>query len=171
MKIVLETDRLYLRELTDSDTKHIHKLHNDPDVMKYISSKKDTEITFEECSNFILKCKKYYTEHPGMGIWATVIKENDDFIGWTTIKDLDNTNIIEIGYRYLKKYWGKGYATEASKALTGYGFNTLNLSSIAAVAMQKNKASARVMQKIGMKYIGIKNFYNTEVVYYQIDKI
>ncbi len=170
MNIVLETERLYLRELSDEDASFIHKLHNDTDVMKYISSKSDKEVTFKECQGFISKCKDYYINHKGMGIWATIAKSDNAFIGWTTLKDLDNSETIELGYRYLKKHWGKGYATEASKALLDYGFNILGLSSISAVAMPQNTASINVMKKIGMKYDGIKNFYNTDVAYYKIEK-
>jgi ribosomal-protein-alanine N-acetyltransferase len=138
--------------------------------MKHISTKKDSTVSFDECDEFINKCIAYYKNHPGLGIWATIQKENNKFIGWTTLKHLDKTEIIEVGYRYLKDYWGKGYATEASKALLDYGFETINLNSIAAVALPQNKASTRVMEKIGMKYVGIKHYYNVDVAFFKIDK-
>ncbi len=83
---------------------------------------------------------------------------------------LDNTETIELGYRYHKKFWGNGYGTEVSRALLQYGFDTINLDSIAAIALPENKASIRIMEKIGMRFIGLKNYYNAEVAFYQIDR-
>ena len=168
MKKIIETERLYLREFTAADSKDLYMLDNDKDVMRYISTLYHKEITMSECERSIKRSMDYYRTHEGFGIWATILKESDDFIGWTTLKNLDNSDIIELGYRYHKKFWGNGYGTEISKALVQYGFDTLKLSSIAAVALPQNKASIRIMQKIGMEYIGIKHFYNADVAYYEI---
>ena len=171
MNIVLETERLIIRQFVPEDAEYIYKLHNDPDVMKYISSKKDEEVTIEECSSFVEHCRSYYKKHTGLGIWATQTKEIGDFIGWTTLKDLDNTEDIEVGYRLQKEFWGNGYATEAAKALIEYGFNELKLDKIVGVALPENKASVRVLQKAGLEYVGIKKYYNTDVVFYEINNI
>ena len=168
MKKVLETDRLIIRQFTSEDTKNISILHNDPDVMRYISTKKSDEVTMEECSVFIDYWQKYYTDNPGLGIWAAQAKETGDFIGWVALKDLDRTEDIEIGYRLFKEHWGKGYATEASIALVEYSFNILGLDKITAVALPENKASRNVLKKAGLKYVGIKKYYNADVVFYEL---
>ena len=168
MKKVLETERLIIRQFIPEDTGYIYKLHNDPDVMKYISTKKSKEVTRDECKSFIEGCRKYYKKHPGLGIWAAQTKASGDFIGWTALKDLDNTEDIEVGYRLLKEFWGNGYATESSKALIEYGFNELKLNKLVAVALPENTASVRVLVKAGMEYKGIKKYYNADVVFYQI---
>lgn len=170
MKKLLETKRLYLREFIPSDAEYIFRLHNDVDVMKYISSKKDKGFTMQECESFIEKCMLGYQKHPGIGIWATITKETNEFIGWTTLKHLDKTVDMEIGYRYFKSFWGLGYATEAARALVDYGFDVLNLNKITAIAMIENRASIRVIKKLGMVYKGIENYYNVDVAYYEILK-
>ena len=169
MHIILESERLILRQLCKEDEPYIFKLHNDADVMKYISSNKG-HYSHEECYEFIERQIKYYASHPGLGIWAAVEKNTGDFIGWVALKDLDNSEYIEVGYRLLTEHWGKGYATEATKALINYGFNDLNLYKITAVALPENKASTSVMQKAGMEYVGIKKYYNVDVVFYEINK-
>lgn len=169
MNIVLETERLTIRQFVPEDAGLIYRLHNDPDVMKYISTKKNTEITMKECKQFVERCRKYYKKHPGLGIWAAQTKAAGDFIGWTTLKDLDSTEDVELGYRLLKEFWEKGYATEASKALVEYGFDVLKLDKIVAVALPENNASVRVLEKAGMRYIGIKKYYNADVVFYELD--
>lgn len=169
MKKILSSNRLYLRELSQYDVTNIYKLHNDVDVMRYISTKKTYIINETECLEFISKCQNYYRENEGLGIWATIIKDTDEFIGWTTLKDLDSTSEIELGYRYFKDYWGKGYGTEISLKLVQYGIEVLELDNIVAVALEENKASRRIMEKVGMEYIGKKVFYSTSVSYYKID--
>ena len=99
MKTALETDRLYLREFKDDDYMLLYELDNNPEVMKYVSSYTCEEKTVEMCQESIGRMKDYYQHNPGLGIWVTVIKESSEPIGWTTLKDLDNSEIIEIGYR------------------------------------------------------------------------
>lgn len=169
MHIILKSERLILRQFFKDDEPYIFKLHNDADVMKYISSNKG-HYSHEECREFITRQIKYYASHPGLGIWAAVNKSKGEFIGWVALKDLDNSEYIEVGYRLLKEHWGKGYATDATKALINYGFNKLDLDKITAVALPENKASTNVMQKAGMKYVGIKKYYNADVVFYEINK-
>ena len=168
MKSVFETKKLIIRQLAHEDAKMIYILHNDPDVMKYISTNNSEEISLDECISTVVYWQNYYIEHPGLGIWAAQAKTSGDFIGWVALKDLDKTEDIEIGYRLLKEHWGKGYATEASIALVEYAFNVLKLSKIFAVALPENKASRNVLKKAGLKYVGIKKCYNADVVFYEL---
>ena len=170
MKILLETERLILRYFTPEDAEHIFKLHNDKDVMKYIPHKQPLNVPMEKCEKFINLCVEQYDRKPGYGLFAAVKKDTREFIGWNEINNLDYTDDIEIGYRYFKNYWGKGYATEASTALVDYGFSQLNLEKLVGVAMPGNKASLRVLEKIGMKYIGLRRYYGGDFAYYQILK-
>ena len=93
----------------------------------------------------------YYEKFPGFGAFATIEKESGAFIGWTALKDLDKTELIEIGYRYFFDFWGKGYATEGAKKCLEYGFIGLNLHQIIATCTKGNSKSENVMKKIGMK--------------------
>ena len=83
---------------------------------------------------------------------------------------LTENDEIEVGYALFKEFWGKGFATEASKAFLEYGFNQLNLEKIVAVANPKTKASRRVMEKLGMKYDYLGEFYGRDLVHYSISQ-
>lgn len=80
------------------------------------------------------------------------LKHNMEFIGWSGLAYLPEFDAIDLGYRFLPEYWGKGLATEASLAILDYGFNTLNIETIIAIAMPENRASTRVMEKVGMRF-------------------
>src|SRR5687768_8011989 len=111
----------------------------------------------------------HYTRKPGLGIWATILKDTGSFIGASGLVYYDNTTEIEIGYRMLKEYWNKGYATEASLGLLDYGFRTLGLGKIVSSAHVENFASRRVMEKIGMSYIDNRIHYTCLQAYYEIE--
>ncbi len=76
------------------------------------------------------------------------------FLGWCGLKYFPETDEVDLGYRFMKKYWGKGYATESSRACLNYGFHELKLKRIMAKAMPENKDSLKVMQKLGMVFRG-----------------
>jgi ribosomal-protein-alanine N-acetyltransferase len=87
-----------------------------------------------------------------MGRWAVHLKSNDEFIGWCGLKYIADVNVIDLGYRFFKKFWGMGYATESAKACLHYGKNKLRLTRIIAKAAKDNKASIGVIRKLGMVY-------------------
>lgn len=97
-------------------------------------------------SNFIRK-------KTGLGLFAAECKNTKDFIGWVALRPFYKDE-IEVGYRMPQKNWGKGYATEMSKAMVEYGFNQIKLQEIAAIVNPANKASKNVLSKSGLKYIG-----------------
>ena len=149
MKTLIETDRLLLREITLDDKEDMLKLYANPEVQKYtgepiVESLEEMEVAIQQR---IKDYKKY-----GYGRWATFLKKDMQFIGWAGLAYLWEFDEIDLGYRFLPKYWGMGYATEASFAILAYGFNQLDIKSIVAIAMEENKASIRVMEKVGMKF-------------------
>lgn len=149
MKTLIETERLLLREITLNDKVEMYKLHSNPDVQKYtgdslIASLEEMEQAIES------RVKDYKTF--GYGRWATFLKSNKQFIGWSGLLYLPEFDEIDLGYRFSPTFWGKGYATEASRAILSYGFDNLKLKRIIAIAMKENKASIRVMEKVGMEF-------------------
>ena len=89
-------------------------------------------------------------------------KASGEFMGWTGLKYCtemrnDRINYYDIGYRMIKRYWGKGYATESAIPSLEYGFDTMNLSLINATADMNNLASRRVLEKCGLRHIGVYN--------------
>ncbi len=148
MGVILETERLILRETVVEDAPDLYEMDADLEVQKYTGDVLPTSVEdiFERISNYV-DYKKY-----GYGRWTTVLKNTNEIIGWCGLKYMDDINEVDLGYRWKPKHWGKGYATEASLACLEYGFNELKLDQIVAQAMEENIASIRVMEKIGMTY-------------------
>ena len=99
----------------------------------------------------IISLKTNNYKRNGFGRWALVTKGDKEVIGWCGLKKHED-NTVDIGYRIFKNQWNKGYATEASIACLEYGFQVFELDEIIANAATENKASIRVMEKIGMEF-------------------
>jgi RimJ/RimL family protein N-acetyltransferase len=149
---VIETERLLLRTFTENDAQLIYDLNLDPDVTRYTGDPiKDLEHARKVLERVILPQYPLYNH----GRWAVHTKPNLEFIGWCGLKTRpERDNEIDLGYRFLKSSWGKGYATEAAYACLKYGFEKLGLPRIVGRAMPQNGASLKVLEKIGMNYIG-----------------
>lgn len=163
---VLETNRLVLREIHPDDFNELYRMNSDPVIMKYVGdgSTRNREQMITELEMLI----SHYTRKPGLGIWATILKNTDTFVGASGLVYYDNTPEIEIGYRMHKEHWNKGYATEASFGLLEYGFNTIGLNKIVSSAHLDNFASRRVMEKVGMHHVDNRVQYGCVQAYYEI---
>jgi ribosomal-protein-alanine N-acetyltransferase len=145
--IVLTTERLILREFELTDAEAMFNLNRDEEVLRYTGDKQFESI--EDANNFFKNYPDY--EKNGFGRWALVTKGDKKVIGWCGLKKHED-NTVDIGYRIFKNQWNKGYATEASIACLEYGFQVFELDEIIANAATENKASIRVMEKIGMEF-------------------
>lgn len=165
MKIILETDRLILREINLEDTQDMLRLHSIPEVQKYTG---DPLVESEEKMAAIIETRIKNYEKYGYGRWATILKNTNQFIGWSGLAYLEEIDEIDVGYRFLPEYWGKGLATEATIAILNYAYEDLKLKKIIALAMKENIASIRVMEKSGMTFDKIAPFEacGGEVVWY-----
>ena len=151
MNIILETNRLLLRTFTPEDAQLIYELNLDPEITRYTGDPvKDINHAKEVLEQVILPQYALYNH----GRWAVHIKDDLEFIGWCGLKNRPERNEIDLGYRFLKTAWGKGYASEAAFACIKYGFEKLNLQRIIGRAMPDNIGSLRVLEKCGMTYIG-----------------
>ena len=148
MKIILETERLYLREFIDSDGFHFYHLNCDMDVIRYTGNKPFKSL--DEANKFIHNYSDY--KRNGYGRWAVCLKEKNDFLGWCGLKFDEEKNEIDLGYRFYKKHWGNGYATESAKACVNYGFSNLNMKEIVGRAYIENNASIKVLKKCNFKF-------------------
>lgn len=182
MKVFLDTQRLILRQFTQDDADSLFELDSDPEVMRFtINSGQPTD--YKIIQNQILPSYfSYYKKYDGYGCWAAIEKSSKAFIGWFLFRPiihasyfnpkLANSNDIELGYRLRKTAWGKGYATEGSKALIAKGFLELGTQRVLAVADAANLASVRVMEKVGLKLHTklIYGYNNQEVVIYALNQ-
>jgi ribosomal-protein-alanine N-acetyltransferase len=151
MHVVIETKRLLLRTFTMEDAPLLYELNLDPDVIRYtLDPIKDIDHARQVLEQVILPQYALYNH----GRWAVLVKPGLGFIGWCGLKYVPERNEIDLGYRFIKQAWGKGYATEAAYASIRYGFEKLNLQRITGRAMPGNTGSLKVLQKCGMTYVG-----------------
>src|SRR5262245_31184449 len=148
---VLETNRLVLRRLALADAADLYRIYSDPETMKFMGKAPDS---VEEERDHIRSHIAHHYEKYGVGLWATVLKENDRFIGrcWLMRKQIEGAEEVEIAYSLDRKYWGKGLATEAAEAIVMHGFAKYGFKRIVTVIHPQNVASIRVVEKIGMRY-------------------
>ena len=165
MTVVLESDRLLFRLFTMDDADLIYQLNLDPEVTRYthdpVSTIEKARAVLEET---ILPQYAMYNH----GRWAVHLKIDLSFIGWCGLKYRPELNEIDLGYRFIQTYWGKGYATEAAFACINYGFEKLNLARIVGRAEPGNIASVKVLEKCGMKFIGIQVVENHPARTYEL---
>jgi len=149
--IILETDRLILRHLLPSDLDSLFALYSDPEVRRYFP---EGTLTYEETKEELEWFLNRHPEHPQLGLWATIHKETNQFIGrcgllpWT----IDQRPEVEVAYLLAKAYWGHGLGTEAAQAILHYGFEQLKLSRLICLIDRENQASIKVARNIGMTF-------------------
>lgn len=147
---IIETPRLLLRKKVVEDAPFFLELNSDPLVTQYTGDGAFKNLTAAED---IVKYVIGQYEKNGYGRWLVAIKETGEPLGWCGLKLHDDTQETDLGYRFMQKHWGKGYATEASLACIDYGFNVLKLNRIYGQAMKENIASINVLKKVGMTYL------------------
>ena len=153
MQVFLETDRLILRRFTGDDADLLVELDADPEVMRYINGGEPTsraEVVDEVLPAFL----RYYERYPGYGFWAAIEKSTGEFLGWFHFRPKEDgyEDEPELGYRLRRSAWGKGYATEGSRALIDKGFAEFGAQRVYAETMSVNTASRRVMEKSGLRF-------------------
>ncbi len=154
MRVFLETERLRLRRFTAGDVDELVELDGDPEVMRYITGGQPTSR--EEIERDVLPAfLGYYERYPGFGFWAAVEKSTGDVLGWFHFRpeDPEHSDEVELGYRLRRSAWGKGYATEGSRALIAKGFAELGVERVSATTMVVNVASRRVLEKAGLGFV------------------
>ena len=161
----LETERLRLRGFTDcdADLRLLFELDSDPEVMQYIGNfgLPTVEAYRERLRTVWLP---YYTSHTTSGFWAITEKATDEFAGWVFTRRATDYKFaaeagwtratdLELGYRLRKAAWGRGLATEAAAEVVRRTLAELSVTCVVAAALVPNRASTRVMEKVGMKRV------------------
>lgn len=161
MSVTIETERLILRELQETDAQGMFDLDSDPAVHQFLGNK--PVLTIEQSLADIAYIQQQYIQN-GIGRWAVIEKDSNQFVGWSGLKLIKETynnhcNYYDLGYRFIKKFWGKGYATESAQASMKYGFYTLKLNEIIGIADIENIASIKVLEKLGLQKINIFDYH------------
>lgn len=165
-KIIAQSERIFLRETTVDDAEFFYRLNLDPEVIRYtgdgpFDSVEAVETFLSEYDHF----EKY-----NMGRWAVVEQSRQILLGWCGLKYHVEGNFVDLGYRFFRKYWGKGYATESSKLSLEHGFRNLDIDIIVGRADVRNTASIRVLEKLGMTKVGLEEEDGAQIVLYQLSK-
>lgn len=165
-RTIIETERLIMRELEQSDFDALCKILCDEEVMCTAYEK---AFSVEEAQTWLDRQFRRYAEC-GFGLWAVVLKETGEMIGQCglTMQGWRETELLEIGYLFQKAYWHHGYAAEAAIACREYAFSVLNAGSVYSMIRDTNTASQHVAVRNGMKMIDklTKNFRNVDMDFF-----
>ncbi len=180
---ILETERLILREIVESDDEFMLNLLNQPSFIKYIGDRNVQDL--EQARDFIeSRYRKSYADH-GFGLYAVELKREFDTLAHARVSAFDDeqdskqkisnpesqipNQVIgicgfvrrdtlpdaDIGFAFLPQFEGKGYALESAKAVMKYGAEKLNLKRVLAITTQNNESSGRLLEKLGFKFEGL----------------
>ena len=145
--MILETERLYMREMTQEDFQSLCKIMQDEEAMyAYEGAFSDVEVQ-EWLDRQISRYRKW-----GFGLWAVILKETDEMIGQCglTMQPWKDKEVLEVGYLFRRIYWHNGYAVEAAKACKRYAFETLDAKEVCSIIRDTNIASRNVAVRNGM---------------------
>ena len=160
MSVILETERLILREWTLGDADALFQILRNAEVTRYLGDGQPyTEV--EQARAWLVRTTT--SRRAGRhGRWAVVEKASGKIIGSCGFAQLYGGPEIDFGYVVARPFWGRGYATEAASACLRYGFEKLKLAEVAAVVTPEHRASRRVLEKIGFAYQGLRRFGGEE---------
>jgi ribosomal-protein-alanine N-acetyltransferase len=166
MKVILETDRLLLREYVEEDAEAFFKLNSDPEVLRFVPDKRLLNVE---------QARQILVDHPiadyrkhGFGRGACVLKSTGEPIGFAGLKYLEEFGEVDVAYRLTPTHWGLGLATEAALASVRFGFADLGLKRIIGLVMPENIASVRVLEKTGLRYTETVTFWGRQFSKYII---
>ena len=165
-RLELHTERLSLRPFRKEDGAAMYELNDDPEVLQYTG---DTQFADVAATESFLENYSQYEEY-GVGRMTVILKATGEILGWCGLKYHPEEDEYDIGYRFYKRHWGKGYATESAKAIMAYGFARIGMKQIVGRARVENTASINVFDKLGMKFV--KNYveHGDDWVLYEIKK-
>ncbi|WP_432984217.1 GNAT family N-acetyltransferase [Dactylosporangium sp. CA-233914] len=159
MSVHLQTERLQLRRITPDDLDALVELDSDPEVMRYLGGRPTSRERMRD--EYLPRILAYYERGDDLGYWAAAERASGAFLGWVFFRPyregdphlpgIDRSG-IELGYRLRRAAWGRGYATEACRALVERGFETVGVERVFAETMAVNTGSRRVMEKSGLRH-------------------
>lgn len=163
--MILDTERLFLREMKQNDFQDLAEILQNPRVMyayEHDFSDNDVQAWLDRQ---IERYKKY-----GFGLWAVVLKDTNEMIGQAglTMQPYKNMEVLEIGYLLKEKFWHYGYAREAAMGCKKYAFENLNRAKVYSIIKSDNLASMKIAESIGMikEDEFITQYYNGEMLHF-----
>lgn len=149
-KRVMETERLYLREMEEADCEALSRVISDPENMKYYEAPYDEKGV----SRWISWCRDSYRKY-GFGLWALCLKENDEMIGdcGISMQNIDGKMLPEIGFHIRRDMQRRGYGSEAAAAVRDWGFEKTGFLALYSYCHTDNTASYKTAEAIGMRFL------------------
>lgn len=163
----LETERLILRPIEAGDLDDLAEIFSDPDVMHYLPA--GEPISRERADVALARWLEHWKRH-GYGFWAVLHKPERHMIGYCGLVHLEDGPEVELAYGFRKHFWGQGLATEAGRACLWYGFQKLGMKRIVGITALGNRASQRVLAKLGLQYEKEGHYYNMTCRYFSIEQ-
>jgi len=168
MKIpTITTTRLILRPFTEADAEPLYSILREKDTLRYFPNPNPPSL--ERVQKFITRQLDHWAEHK-YGWWAVEPITRDGLIGWNGLQFLPETGEVEIGYLLSRSYWGSGLATEGARAGLKFGFEIFSLERIIALVHPENKASIRVVEKLGMPFVDRAQYFGMDLNRYAMDR-
>ncbi len=164
----METPRLVLREFIDSDLDaYAECIFADAEVMRYLPRRE--KLPRERAQQTMEFFNDHHLEY-GFGPWVVIEKATGELMGHCGLRYIADIDETEVLYAFGRKFWGKGYATEAAQASVDFGFREILLERIVALAVPENIASRRVMEHCGLHYEKEIQLFGLDLVYYALNR-
>ena len=158
----LLTPRLGLRRFAGRDLGPLLTVFGDPAVMRFVGADR-RPLTGDAVKVLMRTADGHWSRH-GFGLLAVAERESGKVVGEAGLQVLEAGPDIELGYTLRHAAWGRGYATEAARAVLFWAFAGLRLERVVAVADPGNEASLHVLDKLGMRRLGMRHCYGTQMV-------
>lgn len=155
--MLLESERLIIKEALVSDAPFYFQLFNDPDWIQFIGDKNLKSI--EETRVYLKDILFRNSKLGGLGFFTVILKETNKPIGASTALQRDKLDFIDIGYAFLPEGRGKGYATEATKLIIEYIRTKFKQKKVLALTMPKNEKSQKLLKNLGFEFIGMQQVF------------
>ena len=153
MIVVLETERLVLREVEDPDAPFMLELLNSPGFLENIGDRGVRDL--DQAQTFIEERLRGSYRDNGFGMWVTVQKSDHTPVGLAGLVRREGLDVPDVGYAFLQRVWGRGYAQEAAAAVLAHAQGPLGIPKLAAITSPENFASMAVLRKIGFSFHGM----------------
>lgn len=147
---MLETSRLTLREFSNCDAPFILRLLNEPSFLRFIGDKQVR--TLEDARQYIQNGPVASYEKNGFGLYLVELKPTETPIGMCGLLKRETLSDVDIGFAFIPEFWNKGYAFESAAAIMSYAKDVLKLPRIVAITNKDNEASAKLLEKLGLRF-------------------
>jgi RimJ/RimL family protein N-acetyltransferase len=164
---VLKTERLILRRFRESDIDAYAAMTQDPEVMKFLSASGDLLSRSDAWRQMALFLGHW--ELRGYGTWAVEERETGDFVGRVGLHNPEGWPDRELGWTIARKFWGRGYASEAARASIGHAFDNLGWTHLVSLIHPDNDRSARLAERLGYYVRGAAEVRGLRLTVYRLD--